>query len=87
MAYFIGIDLGTSYFKTALVDKMGHIKGLSRQPVPYESDPADADPDGGTCVLPVEKFTRLLDSFDPRKGCCMARTLSKANSTSLHSTI
>ncbi|MEJ1972445.1 MAG: FGGY-family carbohydrate kinase [Lacunisphaera sp.] len=30
MAYFLGIDLGTSYFKVALFDESGGLKGLSR---------------------------------------------------------
>ena len=31
MNYFLGIDLGTSYFKAGIFDETGHLKGLGRQ--------------------------------------------------------
>ena len=33
MGFFLGIDLGTSYFKAGLFDEKGNLKGMGRQVV------------------------------------------------------
>ena len=53
MSYYLGIDLGTSYFKAGLFDERGDLKGLGRQPVPKISD-------GVTCELPVDAFWKTV---------------------------
>ena len=53
MNCFLGIDLGTSYFKTGIFDETGHLKGLGRQSVHKVSD-------GITCELPVDVFWKTL---------------------------
>ena len=53
MNYFLGIDLGTSYFKAGIFDETGHLKGLGRQPVQKVSD-------GTTCELSVDTFWKTI---------------------------
>lgn len=54
MAYFLGVDLGTSYFKVGLFDEIGTLKGLSRQALLKET------PVPGHCEVAVSVFWRLL---------------------------
>jgi len=54
MPLFLGIDLGTSYFKLALFDEGGRCCGLGR--VPVESDAGD----GSLCELAVDRFWASL---------------------------
>ncbi|MGI8783868.1 MAG: FGGY-family carbohydrate kinase [Acidobacteriota bacterium] len=54
MEVVLGIDLGTSYFKLALVDRAGTLRGLGRVFVPKDEG------DGTRCELPVERFWNLL---------------------------
>ncbi len=54
MACFLGIDLGTSYFKVGLFDEAGALKGLSRLAVRRES------PAPGQSEVPVAVFWQLL---------------------------
>jgi sugar (pentulose or hexulose) kinase len=51
--YFLGIDLGTSYFKAGLFDPKGKLVGLGRQFVRKETD-------GKICELPVPVFWSVL---------------------------
>ena len=55
MNYFLGIDLGTSYFKAGLFDETGHLKGLGRQYVHKVTD-------GTTCELPVDTFWKTIQN-------------------------
>jgi sugar (pentulose or hexulose) kinase len=54
MRYFLGIDLGTSYFKAAVFDENGKLKGLSRQWLAKETG------DGLTCELSLDVFWGTL---------------------------
>jgi len=54
MGYFLGIDLGTSYFKAGLFDADGSLKGLGRLPVNKETGKANS------CELPVPVFLNTL---------------------------
>lgn len=54
MPLYLGIDLGTSYFKVGLFDAAGVRKGLGR--VRIET----SEPAAGQCVLSVDAFWRLL---------------------------
>ena len=54
MELFLGIDLGTSYFKAGLFDTNGVLRGLGRKFV--EKDTGD----GVKCELPVDYFWSLL---------------------------
>lgn len=54
MALLLGIDLGTSYFKAALFDERGHLKGLGRVAV------ETARPAPGRFELDVTQFWTLL---------------------------
>jgi sugar (pentulose or hexulose) kinase len=54
MAYLLGIDLGTSYFKVGLFDETGALKGLSRLALRKES------PAVGHNEVPVSIFWQLL---------------------------
>ena len=54
MAYFLGIDLGTSYFKVGLFDETGALKGLSRLALRKET------PVPGHCEVAVAVFWQLL---------------------------
>jgi sugar (pentulose or hexulose) kinase len=53
MDYFLGIDLGTGYFKAGVFDEVGVLKGLGRRRVEKVSD-------GVTCELPVAVFRETL---------------------------
>jgi len=54
MGYFLGIDLGTSYFKVGLFNANGRLKGLGRLPVNKETGK------GNSCELPVSVFLDTL---------------------------
>ena len=54
MGFFLGIDLGTSYFKAGLFDENGRLKGLGRQYVSKNTG------DGTICELPVTVFWDTL---------------------------
>lgn len=64
MSIFLGIDLGTSYFKAALFDGNGRILGSGRQYVEKMGD-------GVKCELPVAVFWKTLRS-------CVAQALKEA---------
>lgn len=66
MGYFLGIDLGTSYFKTGIFDEKGRLCGLGRQPVRKNSS------DGFTCELPVNTFWDTLRN-------CVTEAMTAAN--------
>ena len=51
--YFLGIDLGTSYFKAGIFDETGHLKGLGRQFVHKISDEI-------FCELPLDIFWKTI---------------------------
>lgn len=51
--FFLGIDLGTSYFKAGIFDETGHLKGLGRQYVEKVTD-------GVTCELPLDIFWKTI---------------------------
>lgn len=53
MSYFLGIDLGTSYFKAGIFDEKGNLKGLGRKYV-------DKAVKGVICELPVGVFWKTL---------------------------
>lgn len=53
MTHFLGIDLGTSYFKVGLFDEAGRLKGLGRQFVRKTTD-------GIVCELPVDVFWKTI---------------------------
>lgn len=53
MSYFLGIDLGTSYFKAGIFDQDGRLYGLGRQAA--EKDLAD-----GRCEVSVAAFWKAL---------------------------
>jgi len=58
MKYFLGIDLGTSYFKAGIFDESGRLKGLGRQYVHKVTD-------GTTCELPLDIFWKTIrNCFD-----------------------
>jgi sugar (pentulose or hexulose) kinase len=54
MRFFLGIDLGTSYFKAGIFDEDGRLKGLGRRFVKKETG------DGTLCELPVPVFWGTL---------------------------
>jgi len=54
MGLFLGIDLGTSYFKAGLFDEDGRLKGLSRKPVYKDTG------NGDKCELSVHAFWNTL---------------------------
>ena len=54
MELFLGIDLGTSYFKAGLFDINGILRGLGRKFVKKDTE------DGVKCELPVDYFWSLL---------------------------
>lgn len=54
MKLFLGIDLGTSYFKVGLFDEVGILHGLGRVAVPKVTPFPDA------CELPVDQIWSLL---------------------------
>jgi len=49
MSFFLGIDLGTSYFKAGVFDETGRLAGLGRQRVNYVTGA------GNRCELPVRR--------------------------------
>jgi len=51
--YFLGIDLGTSYFKAGIFDASGNLKGLGRQYVHKVSNDT-------ICELPVTTFWKTI---------------------------
>jgi sugar (pentulose or hexulose) kinase len=53
MGFYLGIDLGTSYFKAGIFDGNGHLKGLGRQPVSKVTD-------GIRCELPTDIFLQTI---------------------------
>ena len=53
MSRFLGIDLGTSYFKAGIYDDAGSLRGLGREAVPKVSD-------GERCELHADDFWRAL---------------------------
>ena len=55
MSRFLGIDLGTSYFKAGIYDDAGNLCGLGREAVPKVCD-------SGRCELPVDAFWKALSS-------------------------
>ena len=65
MKFFLGIDLGTSYFKTGIFDVDGSLKGLGRQPVKKETG------DGSVCELPAAVFWQTLND-------CVGEAVKKA---------
>jgi xylulokinase len=66
MGYFLGIDLGTSYFKAALFEENGRLCGLGRQFVPKNTE------NGKTCELAVDDFWNTL-------SCCIKEAVRNAN--------
>jgi len=68
MGYFLGIDLGTTYFKAGLFDENGRLKGLGRAFVSKETG------DGTICELPVTVFWNTLFA-------CVGKALENANIT------
>lgn len=54
MELFLGIDLGTSYFKAGLFDRQGNLCGLGRQAVPKLTG------SGGICELTLDNFWTTL---------------------------
>ncbi len=54
MGFFLGIDLGTSYFKAGLFDEKGNLKGMGRQVV------KKIIKNNITCELPVPVFWEIL---------------------------
>ena len=55
MGFFLGIDLGTSYFKAGIYDDSGSLCGLGRVAVPKNTAV-------GRCELPVGSFKNALES-------------------------
>src|SRR6185503_13096500 len=53
MALFLGLDLGTTYFKAALFDEQGSLRGLGRRSVQKQTATH-------TCELPVSLFWSTL---------------------------
>ena len=53
MGYFLGVDLGTSYFKAGLFNEKGRLMGLGRQFL-------EKNAVGKTCELPVFVFWKTL---------------------------
>ncbi len=66
MDLYLGIDLGTSYFKAGLFDAAGRLRGLGRKPVPKEM------PAHNICELPVAAFWTTLQET-------IAEALQEAN--------
>ena len=56
MRFVLGIDLGTSYFKLGLFNKLGHLQGLGRVAVQTNKG------DGSLCELPTDRFWQLLNN-------------------------
>lgn len=62
--YFLGIDLGTSYFKAALFNEQGQLCGLGRQLLEKKTS-------GQSCELPVDVFWQTLHG-------CVAQAMQQA---------
>lgn len=59
MGFYLGIDLGTSYFKAGIFDEQGNLAGLGRCYVNKQTD------DGEICELPIADFwVTLLKSIN-----------------------
>lgn len=56
MSYYLGIDLGTSYFKAGVFDEYGILKGIGRQKL------RKSDLGYNTCELPVYIFWETLQA-------------------------
>jgi xylulokinase len=54
MGFYLGIDLGTSYFKAGIFDEQGNLVGLGRCCVDKQVD------DGGICELAIADFWNTL---------------------------
>ena len=65
MGFYLGIDLGTSYFKAGIFDEQGNLAGLGRCFVNKQTD------DGKICELPIAEFWVTL-----RK--CIKQAIEKA---------
>lgn len=68
MALYLGIDMGTSYFKAALFNEQGRLCGLGRQFLNKQVS-------GAVCELPVTTFWSTLAS-------CIAEALQQAGAKS-----
>ena len=64
MRFFLGIDLGTTYFKAGVYDEAGTLCGLGRESVPKIVS-------GGRCELPIRGFWEAIEG-------CVATALSDA---------
>jgi xylulokinase len=62
--FFLGIDLGTTYFKAALFDEQGRLCGLGRQFLQKQVS-------GDTCELPLDIFWKTLSD-------CVAQAMTAA---------
>ena len=69
MRFFLGIDLGTSFFKAGVFDETGKLYGLGRHPVKKESSV------GNSCELDVAVFWETLTS-------CIGDAVKEANISS-----
>jgi sugar (pentulose or hexulose) kinase len=80
MAYFLGIDLGTTFFKAGLFDETGKLCGFSRQSLRKVSDEK-------ICELPVSVFWDVLKTGveDALKQAavpaCLIKTISYSSQT------
>lgn len=72
MKLFLGIDLGTSFFKVGLFDEVGLLHGLGRVAVPKSTPFPDA------CEVPVEQVWALL-----RQGLTEALVQAGARSSDI----
>jgi xylulokinase len=66
MGFFLGIDLGTSYFKAGLFDEKGRLKGLGRQGVKKKTG------NGTICELSIPLFWDTLRT-------CVEEAIQKAD--------
>ncbi|MBR5033709.1 MAG: hypothetical protein IKX71_00210 [Bacteroidales bacterium] len=64
MSFFLGIDLGTSYFKAGIYDEAGNLRGLGRVAVPKVVT-------DDRCELPVRGFWEAIEG-------CIAAAMSDA---------
>lgn len=69
MRFFLGIDLGTSFFKAGIFDETGKLHGLGRHPVKKES------PGRNRCELDLAVFWKTLT-------CCIGDAVKEANISS-----
>ena len=68
MGYFLGVDLGTSYFKAGVFDESGKLRGLGRQLVKKTRK------DEPFCELQIGAFWEILQ-------CCIGQALLAAKIT------